>query len=155
RHSDRRDRIGCRRMTFTEWIMLASLSILAVMALVAQEKQAPVKIVTLGDSITRGVRQGVKAEETFSHLLQESLRKEGINAEVVNVGVGGETTAGALARLSKAVIALKPRVVTIMYGTNDSYVDKGKKDSRLSADEYRANLRKLIDELRKAGITPI
>jgi len=34
----------------------------------------PVKIVTLGDSITRGVRAGVKAEETFAVLLQKELR---------------------------------------------------------------------------------
>ena len=29
-----------------------------------------VKIITLGDSITKGVRPGVKAEETFAHLLK-------------------------------------------------------------------------------------
>ena len=110
-----------------------------------------VKIVALGDSITRGVRTGVKAEETFAALLQADLRQEKIAAEVVNAGVGGERTDGALARLAKAVVALKPRVVTVMYGTNDSYVDPGAREPRLSAEQYGANLKALIAAVRKGG----
>ena len=117
--------------------------------------KGPVKIVVLGDSITKGVRPGVKAEETFAQLLQADLKKAGVDAEVINVGVGGERTDQALPRLAKAVIALKPRLVTVMYGTNDSYVDAGKKESRLSAEEYRANLSRLVSELRQAGIEPV
>jgi lysophospholipase L1-like esterase len=127
----------------------------------AQEKKAappinkPIKIVTLGDSITKGVRPGVKAEETFAYLLQEDLKTDGINAEVVNVGIGGENTAQALRRLKVQVIDLKPAIVTIMYGANDSYVDKGKQAPRLTEDEYRANLTKIVAELRQANIVPI
>ncbi len=115
---------------------------------------SPVKIVTLGDSITKGARPGVKREETFAHLLQKRLQKEKIEAEVVNVGIGGENTRQALARLGK-ILALKPRLVTIMYGTNDSYIDKGKKESRLTPEEYDANLRKMVADLRAAGIQPV
>jgi acyl-CoA thioesterase-1 len=122
--------------------------------LVALQAQQPVTIVTLGDSITKGVRAGVKTEETFSYLLQEQLAKDGIATKVVNVGIGGERTDQALQRLDK-VIALKPRIVTIMYGTNDSWVDKGKKNSRLTVDEYRDNLKKLVAALRQAKITPV
>jgi acyl-CoA thioesterase-1 len=118
----------------------------------AQEE--PVTIVTLGDSITKGVRTGVKAEETFSYLLQEMLGREGVRTRVINVGIGGERTDQALARLGK-VVALKPQIVIVMYGTNDSWVDKGKKVTRLTQDEYRANLKKLVAELREAKITPI
>jgi lysophospholipase L1-like esterase len=53
------------------------------------------------------------------------------------------------------VIARKPAVVTVMYGTNDSYVDKGRKEPRLTAEEYRDNLRAIVKELRKAGIRPV
>jgi GH18 family chitinase/lysophospholipase L1-like esterase len=119
-----------------------------------QKGLPPVKIVALGDSITKGVRPGVKAEETFASLLQAALKKEKIDAAVTNVGIGGETTAGAMKRLGK-IVALKPHIVAIMYGTNDSYVDKGKKDSRLTPDEYRTNLTKIVQELRSAKITPI
>jgi lysophospholipase L1-like esterase len=127
-------------------------SFLAVTA--ALHGSDPVTIVTLGDSITKGVRTGVKTEETFSYLLQEMLHKEGAPAKIINVGVGGERTDQALARLDK-IVALKPHIVVVMYGTNDSWVDKGQSKSRLTLEEYRANLKKLVAELRKAKITPI
>jgi len=113
------------------------------------------RIVTPGDSITKGVRPGVKADETFAARLEAALRAEGVDASVGNVGIGGERTDQALKRLVKDVLAQKPSVVTIMYGTNDSYVDQGKSASRITAEEYRANLGKLVDELRTAGITPV
>src|SRR5262249_7754229 len=108
-----------------------------------------------GDSITNGVRPGVKADETFSALLQDGLRKRKVEADVTNVGTGGERTDQALQRLDRAVLARKPHVVVVMYGTNDSYVDRGQKDSRLTAEQYGANLRKLIAEVRKAGARPV
>src|SRR5437773_8192997 len=110
------------------------LSLLAVTTL-ATAGDPPVKIVTLGDSITRGVRTGVKAEDTFAHQLQKALQKEKVNTEIVNVGIGGERTDQALKRLD-AVLKHKPKIVTIMYGTNDSYVDKDAKDARISPNEY-------------------
>src|SRR5262249_36424167 len=48
-----------------------------------------VKIVTLGDSITRGVRQGVTDKETFAALLEQDLHKDNPEVSVVNVGIGG------------------------------------------------------------------
>jgi lysophospholipase L1-like esterase len=42
-----------------------------------------------------------------------------------------------------------------MYGTNDSYVDKGQTEPRLSAQEYGANLEKIVAELGKADIRPV
>ncbi len=117
--------------------------------------QAEIRIVTLGDSITRGVRPGVKTEETFAALLQKGLKEQKLPVEVTNVGIGGERTDQALKRLARDVLSRKPKIVTIMYGTNDSYVDRGKKESRLSVDEYRANLHKLVAELRQAGIQPV
>ena len=88
-------------------------------------------IVTLGDSITKGERSGVTAEQTFASLIESSLLVAGRPVRVTNVGIGGERTDQALARLGK-VLALKPDVVTIMYGTNDSFVDQGQTASRLS-----------------------
>ena len=41
----------------------------------------------------------------------------------------------------------QPDIVTIMYGTNDSYVDQGKTTSRLTVDEYRNNLQTIVVEL--------
>jgi acyl-CoA thioesterase-1 len=114
-------------------------------------QEAKVRVVALGDSITRGVRAGVTAEETFAALLQTDLRKQKIEVEVVNVGIGGERTDQALKRLDQAVLSLKPRAVLVMYGTNDCYVDRGQQEPRLSVEQYRANLKALVEALRKGG----
>ena len=107
-------------------------------------------VVSLGDSITRGERSGVKREETFSSLLAARLK-----VDVANVGIGGERTDGALVRLDKDVLAKKPKAVLVMYGTNDSYVDKGAKLPRLTAKQYRDNLVSLVEKFRKGGAEPI
>ena len=111
-------------------------------------------IVTLGDSITKGERSGVTAEQTFASLIESSLLVTGRPVRVTNVGIGGERTDQALARLGK-VLALKPDVVTIMYGTNDSFVDQGQTASRLSLGRYRDNLVRLVTELLRRDIRPV
>lgn len=112
-------------------------------------------IVTLGDSITKGVRPGVKPQETFASLVEASLRSEGLLIKVINVGIGGERTDQALKRLGKDVLSHKPVVVTIMYGTNDSYIDSGKDVPRLPIEQYQANLEKIVDDLRAGGAIPV
>lgn len=145
---------------------------------VAHAQNRPLTIVTLGDSITKGVRSGVTAEQTFAALVEKSLLQQGITASVVNVGVGGERTDQALKRLdqivkvpnvphqpnttqapatddSSAVPYIQPDIVTVMYGTNDSYVDQGKTTSRLTVEEYRSNLQTIVVELLRRGILPV
>ena len=48
--------------------------------------------------------------------------------------------------------ARRPLVVTIMYGTNDSYVDPGRDASRLPLDKYRENLARLVEQVRASGV---
>ena len=114
-----------------------------------------VRFVNLGDSITKAVRPGVGPTETFAWMLGADLRARGIHAETINVGIGGEQTDRALMRLDRDVVLLKPTIVTIMYGTNDSYHYKDEKAPRLSKDQYRDNLTKIIEKLRMAGAIPI
>lgn len=110
-------------------------------------------IVTLGDSITKGVRSGVTTEQTFAALVESQLPK-GVSGQVVNVGIGGERTDQAIKRLDR-VLAIQPDIVTIMYGTNDSYVDQGKTESRISVEAYRKNLTTIVSEMLRRGIQPI
>ena len=42
-----------------------------------------------------------------------------------------------------------------MYGTNDSYVDQGKTTSRITVDDYRANLNYIVAQLLRRGIQPV
>lgn len=143
----------CSQMRRSYVLGLSFLIVLST-TIVARAADDTIRIVTLGDSITKGVRTGVSKEQTFAHLLQVALNKKGIQAQVTNVGIGGERTDQALKRLHK-VIALKPHFVTIMYGTNDSYVDQGKKNSRITAAAYTKNLEAILKKLRAAGIVPV
>jgi acyl-CoA thioesterase-1 len=123
---------------------------------VANALGAPgVRIIALGDSITRGARPGVLATETFSAGLQAALRAAGLRASVHNVGIGGERTDQALVRLERDVLSQRPHLVTVMYGTNDSWVDEGKPESRLNEPQYAANLREIVRRLRERGSIPV
>jgi len=111
-----------------------------------------VRIITLGDSITKGSRPGVKPTETFAARAQAALRAQGRRVQVHNVGIGGERTDQALERLQRDVISQRPHLVTVMYGTNDGWVDEGKAASRLSERQYEDNLRELVRRLRAERI---
>jgi dipeptidyl aminopeptidase/acylaminoacyl peptidase/lysophospholipase L1-like esterase len=121
----------------------------------ANDTGTEAEIIMLGDSITKGVRAGVQPEETFAAVTEARLRERGWKVHVTNVGIGGERTDQALQRLERDVLAKKPRLVTIMYGTNDSYVDAGKDASRLPLEKYGANLLELVQRVRAAGATPL
>ena len=109
---------------------LARMCLACMLLVPAAAAAKPVRIIALGDSITRRVRTGVKPSETFAALLQELLKQKTIDAEVINVGIGGERTDQALKRRAKDVLALKPDAVAVMYGTTVSYIDKGTKTPR-------------------------
>ncbi|WP_169975541.1 GDSL-type esterase/lipase family protein [Tautonia rosea] len=112
------------------------------------------RIIALGDSITKGVRAGVSADEAFIAQIEKELNDAGFSVDGINLGIGGERTDQALARLDE-LIDLRPRVVTVMYGTNDSYVDEGATVSRLSLEEFTDNLRTIVTRLLLHGIEPV
>lgn len=108
----------------------------------------PARIVCLGDSVTKAVRPGVTAEQTFCALLERSLSSPQRPVEVINAGIGGNTTRDALARFERDVLDRDPQVVVLMFGLNDSWIDEGQTASRLTVDEYRENLLRMIVALR-------
>lgn len=123
-----------------------------LLSLLVMHSDPPGRIIVLGDSITKGVRAGVTVEETFGALLQADLRAAGRTVEVVNQGIGGERTDQALKRLQSDILSRKPQIVVIMYGTNDSYVDQGQSESRLTAQQFADNLQKIVQLLQKERI---
>ena len=66
-------------------------------------------IVFLGDSITQG--WGVDFKKSFDGL------------KLANRGIGGDTTRGMLLRLQEDVLALHPKAVVLLMGTNDIEVE--------------------------------
>jgi len=70
----------------------------------------------MGDSLTAGY--GVDETEAYPALLEARLREGGFNYRVVNAGVSGETSSGALARLDW-MLTLEPDIVLLETGAND------------------------------------
>lgn len=105
------------------------------------------KVVAFGDSIT-AQRQGVV---TYSDVLREELKDK--NVEVINAGIGGNTTAHAKKRFEKDVLAHAPDLVVIQFGNNDSAVDVWKDPPatgpRVPLEEYIRNLSEMIETLKK------
>lgn len=54
------------------------------------------KIIAFGDSLTAGF--GLSEKESYPYLLQEKLKADGYDYEVVNAGVSGDTSLGGLER---------------------------------------------------------
>lgn len=103
-------------------------------------------IVAFGDSTTapRTVEGG--ALRVYADILRDTLP----NAEVINAGVGGNSTADGRARFALDVLANDPDLVIVQFGLNDSCIDlwDGKTEPRVAKSEYVANLRFFIETLR-------
>jgi lysophospholipase L1-like esterase len=76
-----------------------------------------VRIVSLGDSFTVGYE--VEAPETFSAVLERSLRARGIEVEVLNAGVSGFSTAEELLYLERELWKYEPDLVLVSFFVND------------------------------------
>jgi acyl-CoA thioesterase I len=100
------------------------------------------RIVILGDSLTAGL--GLPPDQAYPTLLQQRLDKEGLNYEVVNAGVSGDTSAGGLARLDWALEG-DVRVLIVALGGNDGL--RG-----LPAEELKGNLSQIIERAQKRHI---
>lgn len=77
-----------------------------------------VKILALGDSLTAGFN--LPPSDAFPIRLEEALRTRGHDVRVVNAGVSGDTTAGALARLEWLLSGEAPDAVIVELGANDA-----------------------------------
>ena len=74
-------------------------------------------IVVLGDSLSAGY--GVQIESSWPSLLEKSITNNGLNFQVVNAGISGDTTSGGLYRLPKLLSKHEPKIVILELGGND------------------------------------
>jgi acyl-CoA thioesterase-1 len=73
-------------------------------------------IVAFGNSLTEGL--GVTPDQAYPAYLERKLISEGYPYQVINAGVGGETSSGALSRIDW-ILNLKPDIVILETGGND------------------------------------
>lgn len=70
-----------------------------------------------------------------------------------NKGISGEQTRMVLSRLETDVLSLKPDAVTLLIGINDvwRFFDHSASKDGVPAEEYRENLKKIIEPILAAG----
>jgi lysophospholipase L1-like esterase len=118
-------------------------------------------IVAFGDSTT-AYRHNV--EQAYTDRLPPLLAARGVQATVINSGVGGNQTGRmfdnlrhldfhARDRLWWPVRRHRPDIAVIQFGWNDSYVDSGQEDGtpRLLIADYEKNLRYIVGKLTRDG----
>lgn len=113
------------------------------------------RIVCLGDSVTKGVRQGLTAEQVFGGRLESRLKAAGREVKVINSGLGSDTTAGGLQRFERDVLTHRPTHVVIMFGLNDAYRPAENAPPLVELEDYGPNLQEMIRQLREKKVRPI
>jgi acyl-CoA thioesterase-1 len=122
-----------RRLCFLLALLLASVS---------AQAEAQV-ILVFGDSISAGY--GLEhVDQGWVELLKTRLKSQGYGYQVVNASVSGETSAGGLARLPRALELHHPSIVILELGGNDGL-------RALPVAQMRENFMQMIDLARHAG----
>lgn len=125
---------------------IACLAVLGGLVLGAAGASAqPVRVVALGDSNTAGF--GVATAQAFPARLEAMLRANGVDAQVSNAGISGDTTAGMLARLDAAVPE-GTRIAIVQGGYND--LRRGGSPATIAA-----NVDAILARLRARGVQPV
>lgn len=101
------------------------------------------KILAFGDSLTIGL--GLTEKESYPSLLQEKLKNDGFDYEVLNAGMSGDTSGGGLERIDWSLNQPNIEILILELGAND--ILKG-----LSIEEMKANLTQIIRRAKAKNI---
>lgn len=115
------------------YLLFYILSLLSLNSMVE-----PKTILFYGDSLTAGY--GIGQELAFPKLIEDKLKADGYDVEVVNGGLSGETSAGGLTRIDW-MLNRKYDVFILELGGNDGL--RG-----LPIAETRKNLKEIIKRVR-------
>ena len=119
------------------WLLLVCLALPAW-----QAEAAPIRLLALGDSLTAGY--GLAHDQSFVVQLQGAIDKAGLDAQVIDAGVSGDTSTGALARLDW-VLGDNPDAAIVELGGNDAL--RGLPPARMEQ-----NLDAILDKLQARHI---
>ena len=120
----------------------------------------PARIVCLGDSVTHGCfeiylnRHGnietvYDTPSGYVRMLQDELLSlyPASAVSVINSGISGDSTTGALKRFERDVAVYNPDLVTVNLGLNDSMAP----DAEASLETYRANMKEIFRRIAELG----
>jgi len=119
-----------------------ALAALLLLVSAANAYSAPKTLLVVGDSLS--AEYGITRGTGWVALLEQKLRAQKLDANIVNASVSGETTSGGRTRLPALLSKHKPDVVVIELGANDGL--RG-----LPVPAAEANLRAMVEASRKAG----
>ncbi len=97
------------------------------------------KIIALGDSLTAGF--GLAENESYPYLLQQKLRAEGYDYEVINAGVSGDTSLGGIERADWVLSQPNSEILILELGANDLL--RG-----MPVDRMKSNLAGIIEKAK-------
>jgi len=101
--------------------------------------------VFLGDSLTAGL--GLSTDKSFPSVIGRKLKDKGLDYEIINAGVSGDTSAGGLRRLDWSLEG-DVRALILALGANDGL--RG-----LPIDDLEKNLTAVLDRAKARGIPVI
>ena len=108
-----------------------------LLALAQAHASAPKTILVFGDSLSAAY--GLDERVGWPYLLQQRLKTEKLNWNIINLSISGETSSGGLQRFAKAFAKHKPELVFLELGANDGL--RGQ-----SLKSMRNNLQKIITQ---------
>lgn len=97
----------------------------------------PIKMVVLGDSLSAGL--GLPAAGAFPVRLQKALKTKGIDVDMINAGVSGDTASGGRDRLDWSVPEGTEAVI-LELGANDALRGIDPKVTRAALDDILTRL---------------
>ena len=99
---------------------IVALSLLSIILVICNEKNTEIKIekvLLFGDSLMTGY--GLPNEQHLSVVLEQDLRSEGYDIEVINGSVSGNTSLDGLNRIEETLSELDIDLIILGLGAND------------------------------------
>lgn len=121
-------------------LLLASACYLIIASTTARAAE-PVRILAFGDSLSAGYQ--LPAGAGFTDQLQKRLDEDGLDVEIINAAVSGDTTANGLSRLDWSTPD-DIDLVLLELGANDAL-------QGLPVDKAKANLAAMIEKFQDKG----
>ena len=100
------------------------------------------RLLVVGDSLSAAY--GLPTEQGWVSLLQQRLDDKGLEWQVINASISGDTSGGGLSRLPPLLSEHRPTLVIIALGSNDGL-------RALSLESLRANLSQMITLAQQQG----
>jgi acyl-CoA thioesterase-1 len=129
---------GPRRSFLCLLALALSATALAPPASAQTPAARPVKMVVLGDSLSAGL--GLVASAAFPERLQKALKTKGIETDMINAGVSGDTTSGGRDRLDWSVPDGTEAVI-LELGANDALRGVDPKVTRTALEDILTRLK--------------